>query len=145
MIIVELACYECFEYGNMGEVSKQTRIYNLPFMQQGVKLETRFEYDSWGRTLNMTYPDGEKVTYGYDKGGMLKSMHGVKGTSQYSYLKNLQYDKFGAKTQLQYGNNLSTNYSYNSLNLRLASQGITSIITQGGINYIHNFFNASYT
>jgi uncharacterized protein RhaS with RHS repeats len=52
---------QVFKYGNMGEVISQTRIYTLPFMEQTVKLETKFEYDSWGRILNMTYPDGEKV------------------------------------------------------------------------------------
>jgi len=54
---------QVFEYGNMGEVTRQTRIYQLPFMAQSIRLETSFEYDSWGRTLNMTYPDSEKVFY----------------------------------------------------------------------------------
>ena len=106
---------------NMGEITEQTRLYVLPFTEQGVKIVTRFEYDSWGRTLNMTYPDGEKLTYEYDRGGQLKSMQGVKDSCTYNYLINQKYDKFGAKTEMAYGNYMVNKYMYNPLNLRLDS------------------------
>ena len=62
----------CYEYGNMGEVTKETRIYALPFLSQPLALSTLFEYDSWGRILNITYPDNEVVNYTYDFGGQLE-------------------------------------------------------------------------
>jgi hypothetical protein len=62
----------CYEYGNMGEVTKETRIYALPFLSQPLALSTLFEYDSWGRILNITYPDNEIVNYDYDLGGQLE-------------------------------------------------------------------------
>ncbi len=133
-----------FEYGSMGEVTKQTRVYSLPFMEQTVKLETRFEYDSWGRTLNMTYPDGEKVTYEYDYGGQLKKMQGVKDTSHYNYLENIEYDKFGAKTRVEYGNNMTTKYSYNPLNLRLTNQNLSIKRTSGQLFWLEDYLNTSY-
>ena len=30
----------CYEYGNMGEVTKETRIYALPFLSQPLALST---------------------------------------------------------------------------------------------------------
>ena len=110
---------QCFKYGKMGEITKQTRIYTLPSMANSIALSTAFQYDSWGRILNMTYPDGEKLTYEYDYGGQLKSMKGVKDNMQYEYIKSIDYNKFGAKTRFVYGNNLTTDYYYNPLNLRL--------------------------
>ncbi len=62
----------CYEYGNMGKVTKETRIYALPFLSQPLALSTLFEYDSWGRILNITYPDNEIVNYDYDLGGQLE-------------------------------------------------------------------------
>ena len=62
----------CYEYGNMGEVTKETRIYALPFLSQPLALSTQFEYDSWGRILNITYPDNEVVNYIYDLGEQLE-------------------------------------------------------------------------
>ncbi len=135
---------QLFEYGNMGEVTKQTRIYTLPFMLQKVKLETRFEYDSWGRTLNMTYPDGEKVTCSYDYGGMLKSVHGRKDTSQYNYLENMQYNRFGAKMRVEYGNRMTTAYSYNPQNLRLHEQNVYTWATNGQLFWLQDCFYTLY-
>jgi len=125
--IIDQSGMQTFQYGSMGEVTKQTRIYALPFMEQNIAISTEFEYDSWGRTLNMTYPDGEKLTYNYDYGGQLKSMRGVKDTTQiYHYVNDIQYDKFGAKTFIQYGNNAETRYTYDPLNLRLILQEQTT-------------------
>ena len=39
----------CYTYGNMGEVTQETRIYALPFLSSPLALSTQFTYDSWGR------------------------------------------------------------------------------------------------
>jgi RHS repeat-associated protein len=106
----------------MGEVTNQTRIYTLPFMEQAIKIENKFEYDSWGRINKLTYPDGEVVKYEYDHSGLLKRMMGTKEGQNYTYLSNIEYDKFGAKTKEQYGNGLFIDYGYNAQNLRLTTQ-----------------------
>ena len=62
----------CYQYGNMGEVTRETRIYALPFLTNALALSTQFTYDSWGRIQNITYPDNEVVNYAYDLGGQLR-------------------------------------------------------------------------
>ena len=111
----------CYTYGNMGEVTQETRIYALPFLSQPIALTTQFTYDSWGRIQEITYPDNEVVGYTYDLGGQLQS---ITNNSSYTYLDNVTYDRFGAKTSQAYGNGLVTNYSYNNVTRRL--MGITT-------------------
>ena len=122
----------CYEYGNMGEVTKETRIYALPFLSQPLALSTLFEYDSWGRILNITYPDNEIVSYDYDLGGQLFRMY---DNSSYNYLDNIIYDKFGAKTSQDHGNGIVTQYTYNDTTRRLSE-----IATNNGalINYTYD-------
>ncbi|MBO7624151.1 MAG: hypothetical protein J6S82_02460, partial [Bacteroidales bacterium] len=49
----------CYQYGNMGEVVEETRIYALPFLSSPVALSTQFTYDSWART-SPTRPAGRR-------------------------------------------------------------------------------------
>ena len=90
---------ETYEYGNMGEITKMTRKYLLPFMDTTIAITTLFEYDSWGRINKLTYPDEEEVKYEYDYGGLLRRMTGSKNGHNYTYIDNIHYDKFGAKTE----------------------------------------------
>lgn len=78
----------CYEYGSMGEVTKETRFYAMPFLAQPIALATQFTYDSWGRILNITYPDNEVVSYGYDCGGQLFRFC---NNSSYSYLDSVKH------------------------------------------------------
>jgi RHS repeat-associated protein len=112
----------CYQYGKMGEITKETRIYALPFLSQPISLTTQFRYDSWGRVDSIFYPDGERLKYQYDLGGQLQS---ITNNSNYTYLDNVTYDRFGAKVSQEYGNGLVTNYSYNNLTRRLS--GITTM------------------
>jgi len=112
----------CYEYGDMGEVTQETRIYALPFLTNPLALSTQFTYDSWGRILNITYPDNEVVNYAYDLGGQLQS---ITNNSSYTYLDNVTYDRFGAKTSKEYGNGIVTDYSYENLTRRLSHINVT--------------------
>ncbi|MET8151721.1 FG-GAP-like repeat-containing protein [Actinoplanes sp. NPDC049668] len=42
-----------------------------------------FEWDGLGRQLAVTYPDGERQTYGYDTAGRLRDMPGLVGEFRY--------------------------------------------------------------
>ena len=109
-----------FSYGDMGEVTKMTRVYVLPNTnQQSISIETNFAYDSWGRIDSMIYPDGEILKYAYDYGGQLKSITGTKAGNQYTYLDTVFYNMFGAKTTETYGNGIQASFSYNINNQRL--------------------------
>ena len=121
----------CYEYGNMGEVTRETRIYALPFLTNALALSTQFTYDSWGRILNITYPDNEVVNYAYDLGGQLFRFC---NNSNYSYLDSVKYDRFGAKVSQKYGNGLKTSYTYNNLTRRLSN-----IATMNGNSQVSSF------
>jgi YD repeat-containing protein len=40
---------------------------------------TSYLYDTFGRLQQLTYPDGEVLSYAYDSGGMVRAASGVKG------------------------------------------------------------------
>ena len=77
---------------------------------------TQWEYDSWNRLKNMTYPDGEVVTYSYNQGGLLNRVTGTKSGTTTVYVDDIRYDKFEQRTLLKYDNGTQTDYTYNPLN-----------------------------
>ena len=70
--------WQTFKYGKLGEVTENIRTFALPYENQTYTFKMQYEYDSWNRIQSMTYPDGEVVNYGYNPGGMLKSVSGTK-------------------------------------------------------------------
>ena len=111
-------------YGKLGEVTSTTRILRpiLPGDRERT-FTTAFDFDSFGRMMSITYPDGETVTYGYDAGGLLESAAGrrtLNGVEQVEpYLTSLTYDEFGQRVRMQLGNEVLTSYSYEPLTRRL--------------------------
>jgi len=87
--------------------------------------ETRFLFETFGRLLRITYPDGEVVTNTYDSGGNLANATGVKAVAasgqnhRYQYLQSLLYDKFEQRAQVTQGNGVKTSYTYDAQNRRL--------------------------
>ena len=77
-----------------------------------VTFETQFTYDGFGRIRTMTYPDGEALTYGYDSGGLLSSIDGVKTGLPYRYLDRREYDEFFDRRFQKVGNDTQTTYEY---------------------------------
>jgi RHS repeat-associated protein len=109
-----------FFYGSMGEITKNIHTFVMP-LGSTYTLQMEFEYDSWNRIKQMTYPDGEVVTYGYDAGGQLVSMQGLKGQDSYSYIDNIEYNRYGSRTAIEYGNGTSAEYTYDPLMQRLTN------------------------
>ncbi|WP_433168903.1 RHS repeat domain-containing protein [Treponema putidum] len=106
-----------YKYGSLNEVIKETRTINR--YGAGTNPETAsFEYrsDYLGRMQSMKYPDGETITYTYDKGGQLKGVSGVKtsskGTAEYSYVDKIIYDEHAQRVYIKYGNGVETRYKY---------------------------------
>ena len=106
-----------FKYGRMGELVENIRTLVIP-NQATATYTTKWEYDSWDRLMSMTYPDGEKLTYGYNTGGQLTSITGAS-----PYLTDVKYDKYEQRTSMTYGNGAVTTYQYNdsTRNLRQLS------------------------
>jgi RHS repeat-associated protein len=73
---------------------------------------TRYLYDTWGRLQQMTYPDGEVLTYAYDAGGLVRGASGVKLGVTTPYMPRLEYDEFGQRAFLSLGNGVETSYAF---------------------------------
>ena len=111
--------YEC-KYDKLGNVIDETRTIALPYNSDEVyRFHMGYTYDSWGRIHSMTYPDGEEITYSYQWGGDLHSMHGNKNNNDRTYIREIQYNSFGQKEQVNYGNGTTAQYTYDVLH-RLA-------------------------
>lgn len=102
---------------------------------------TQYIYDTWGRLQEMTYPDGEVLTYGYDSGGLPKSVTGVipKSSQVFPYVLRLEYDKFEQRQYVQNGNGTQSMYTYNLQNRRLSQlQALTGPVTFQNFNYTYD-------
>jgi hypothetical protein len=71
--------------------------------------------------LQVVYPDGERLTYGYDGGGSVASASGVRPAQPHgtagaeSYLRSIQYDEFGQRVQVVLGNGVVSRYAYDDI------------------------------
>ncbi|MGO9484269.1 MAG: hypothetical protein ACLPX9_06765, partial [Rhodomicrobium sp.] len=107
-------------YGPLGEVVKEVRTpAQTTVTGPNPVFTTLYTYDTWNRIQNLTYPDGEVVSFSYDSGGLIKSITGQKQSLSYNYLTFIGYDKFEAREQVALGNGTATSYAYNPLNRRL--------------------------
>ncbi|MEN8140663.1 MAG: SpvB/TcaC N-terminal domain-containing protein, partial [Thermodesulfobacteriota bacterium] len=117
---------ELRSYGKLGEiVSRSKSIRSESPGHNWLSYTTKYIFDSMGRMRQLTYPDGEVLTYGYDQGGLLAKASGVKAGKAYDYLLDLAYDEFGQRRKIAYGNKVSSSYSYHPKTRRL-----TSIVTR---------------
>src|SRR5207244_3267259 len=55
-------------YGPLGELTRETRTVTA-INGPARTYTTGYRFDSWNRMLQLTYPDGELLTYDYDTGG----------------------------------------------------------------------------
>ena len=106
-------------HGKLGEVTENIRTFALPNKPRPYTFKMKFYYDSWNRIDSMTYPDGEVVSYGYNKGGMLENIRGNKNGDVRTYVESIRYNKFELKESEIYGNGTQMGYEYDSL-LRLS-------------------------
>ena len=106
---------QTFEYDEMGRVSKSVRTLSVPTSGYAYTFTHTYEYDSWNRMLSLTYPDGERVHYTYNRAGDLLKMTGDKNGNQRMYINGIEYDKYGKRTKIIYGNNSHTEYTYDQL------------------------------
>jgi len=101
-------------------------------LDPGLSGRVRFAFDAFGRMQWIQYPDGEKVTYGYDAGGLLRSATGTRPatlgdpvTSE-TYLQLLTYDEFGQRRTMRLGNGAVTKYDYYPESRRLRGLNTTA-------------------
>ncbi|MDY4520825.1 MAG: RHS repeat-associated core domain-containing protein [Bacteroidales bacterium] len=94
------------------------------------------DYDSWNRINTMTYPDGEVVTYNYDKGGNLFSVTTDKDGDKQTLVAEQRYDKYGNLIYRKMGNGTETTYAYDDKRLHLNSMSLAS----KGIKMMENVY-----
>ena len=70
-------------------------------------------------------PDEEKVTYGYNLGGLVDHVRGYKSYG-YDYVNKIGYDKFEQRTYLKYCNGAETFYSYDPQRRRLQNLAVNA-------------------
>ena len=115
---------EQYGYDNLGNVCLRLRTVTVPNEDVGTFL-TEFEYDSYGKLLSMTYPDGELVCYWYDGSGQLTEVYESDRLLGDRYVKEIGYDKFGDRVYMEYGNGAVSSYSYDSRMRRLSGQSVS--------------------
>ena len=128
--------YTVYNYGKMGEIISENRTvfgYNIPTMN----FKTYFNYDSWNRIKQITYPDNENVYYRYDLGGNLKSV----SNDYQDYIKEITYDLYEQKTKVIYGNGVVNRFSYMSANRRLYTATLTN---SSGSGLLSNNYRYDY-
>jgi RHS repeat-associated protein len=107
-------------YGKLGETVKTVKSIRSDVPSREWPLyTTEYIFDSMGRMRQLTYPDGEVLTYNYDQGGLLESASGIKQGREYNYLKDLSYDEYGQRVKLDLGNDVVTRYQYDEKTRRL--------------------------
>jgi len=106
------------KYGRLGELTYQRRSVAVPGAQV-YWFGTEWQYDTWNRVKTITYPDGEKLTYKYNRAGNLNNVASVKDGNSYPMINSLGYDKFEQRVYLKNGNGTETTYEYETNRRRL--------------------------
>ena len=115
---------EQYGYDNLGNVCLRLRTVTVPNEDVGT-FQTEFEYDSYGKLLSMTYPDGELVCYWYDGSGQLTEVYESDRLLGDRYVKEIGYDEFGDRVYMEYGNGAVSSYSYDSRTRRLSGLSVS--------------------
>ena len=129
-----------YEYGKLGEVTKETRTLSTHLNGNNPTETAVMEYrsDYLGRMQWIVYPDGEKITYGYDKGGQVVSVTGTHYGHEFNYVTNILYDEYGQRIRIDYGNGTFTEYNYDP-----ARRWLDSIKTEN--KWGQSYQNISYS
>ena len=129
---------ETRNYDELGNVSQMVRT-PAPQVASGPKFPYTmgYAYDSFGRMLNMTYPDGEVVTYGYNVGGLPKTVTGKSERRTTNYVSNILYTELEQRAQITLGDGSVTTYTYEPLMRRLLNVNTTA----GGITLQKNTYS----
>lgn len=126
-------------YGRLGETTRTVRTMSSHTpTPDGEIYDTQFTYDSFNRLLEIIYHDGEVLTYGFDAGGRINSVSGLKNAVPYDYVSHIGYDEFGTRARIIYGNGVVTLYDYDAETRRLTNLNSDE---PGGLN----FQNLHYT
>jgi RHS repeat-associated protein len=115
-------------YGKLGETTLEQRSIasDTPPGEGGLEVyTTSYDYDTFGRLESLVYPDGERLTYEYDSGGLVHAVSGELRGLTTDYVSRLEYDKFGQRAFMEVGNGVLAAYEYEPLARRLKTLSAT--------------------
>jgi RHS repeat-associated protein len=108
-------------YGPLGETVEEKRTIPAPGNQLKTYV-TKYQFDTFNRLQVLTYPDNDTVvTYNYDSGGLVRRVSGVDTFSSDVYAPRVDYDKFGQRLLVDFGNGARTTYAYDDKTRRITS------------------------
>ncbi len=97
-------------------------------------------YDALDRVSSLEYPDGDVLNITYNGMGETEIMALIRtDQTQMSIISNVDYNPSGQVIKIQYGNGVTTDYTYNPQSLRL-----THLLTRGGQNQLLQDFGYSF-
>ena len=100
-------------YGELGETTSATKtIKRLTPLEDDKTASFAYTFDYQGRMQNITYPDEEVVSYGYNNGGEVEKVSSAHNGLDTTYIENIGYDQYGQRVYIKYGNGIETKYTY---------------------------------
>jgi len=98
----------------------QTALNQARNLLENEAFESSSLLDALSRQIESTAPDGSKQYLTYNKAGLLESVKAtIKGGGEKGYVKNIDYNAKGQRTRIQYGNDVTTSYTYEDSTFRL--------------------------
>ncbi|WP_303315887.1 SpvB/TcaC N-terminal domain-containing protein [Flavivirga abyssicola] len=79
------------------------------------------EYDALNRPVKQIQPDGSEHIPFFNAARFLERVDVKKGTSTNTYVQNINYDAKGQRTEITYGNDTKTDYTYDPDTFRLTT------------------------
>jgi YD repeat-containing protein len=112
--LLSLAKQLCHDY-------KQTIDWNSsPALETEIFAQS-FTYDAMNRPINITKPDNSVIAHSYNKAGLLESVQARlrDSTSWTDFVRDINYNEKGQRTEIYFGNNSKTKYEYDEKTFRL--------------------------
>jgi RHS repeat-associated protein len=129
--------------GNPSETcggSWANNVYRVDAVAAGPARTISHTFDSAGRMLTATYPDGEVVTYGYATTGLtLGRLTTVTGSQAGALVKGITYTARGQIASLTHGNDLVTTYGYDAYLEQPSSISIAGFAAPAPATVVFNY------
>jgi len=101
------------------QVYDATLDWSVVVALSGTPFLTRTSYDALNRTVQLITPDNSTVTRTYNEANLLNrvevNLRGVLTT----FISNVDYNAKSQRTRIEYGNSVTTRYTYDPLTFRL--------------------------
>ena len=111
------------EYGKLGQITKETRTIkdNILIGTEEKTYSMKYVSNYLGQMEEITYPDGETVSYTYNDYGKVVKIEGSHFGQKFTYVNKIAYNEDGQRAYIEYGNGVSTEYTYDRYNKLLGN------------------------